>query len=169
MPDVDTSNAWVYEGFLALTVHGLLWISLRSWIYISTLRKLGESPKAIAYDKFALFMANFSETGITTLVLILVIGVPLMVPTVWEVVSKPNRQGFVWLAKKVKISYYAGGVCFRLLLAVISVVVTAMIWTHAIREVMSVGNGQTQLWNEAWKVPNPSADTIYGVILSLWS
>ncbi|KAL9617586.1 MAG: hypothetical protein Q9160_007656 [Pyrenula sp. 1 TL-2023] len=167
MPDVDTSNAWVYEGFLAIILHGLIWISLRFRIYFSALRKRATQDHDSTLG--SLLIDSFSAAGIATAILIILIGIPLMTPTIWEVIFKPSRNGYVWLSRKIHLNHYRGGVAFRLLLAVVSATVSALIWYHAIQEAINVRDGRTESWNEAWKVPNPSADTFYGVILSLWS
>ncbi|QDS75890.1 hypothetical protein FKW77_002169 [Venturia effusa] len=162
MPDVDTSNAWVYEGFLALTIHGLLWVVLRLWVFFDFVHKAERAA-------WSLFIESFSSTGIVVIGLVVVFDLPMMIPTIWEVVWKPLRGGMVWLARRTGIGYYTSGRLFRLLLAAMSLLVSSMIWKHAGDELAAVHGGKTKSWNAAWKEPNPSADTVYGVLLSLWS
>lgn len=169
MPDVDTSNAWVYEGFLAVVVHSLNWISLRSWIFFSTPAQLNTPSQSLQYNGGKLFVDIFSRFGIAVFVLVCIIGVPLMIPTIGEVISRPSRHGMVWLARRTHISYYAGGITFRLTLAAVSLVVALMIWIQAAEELVAVERGQMKSWNAAWEKPNPCAQTVYGAFLSLWA
>jgi hypothetical protein len=163
MPDVDTSNAWVYEGFSAATGHGLLWLSLRAWGYnVMIIEHARDAEKMIG------FVDVFTGPGVAMLVL-MIIGVLLMVPTVGEVVFRPNRNGIVWLARFFHLGYGTAGQIFRLLLANITAVIAGLIWTHAIREVTSVTSDHVTPWNRNWREPNPTADTFFGVILSLWA
>ncbi|KAI8941912.1 hypothetical protein NX059_000026 [Plenodomus lindquistii] len=162
MPDVDTSNAWVYEGFSAATLHGLLWLSLRAWGYNVTLIDQAKDMK-----RSVAFMSAFTGPGVVVLVL-MAFGVVLMIPTMGEVLFRPNRDGLVWLARFFTLGYGTAGRVFRLSLTVITSVIVGLIWMHAIQEVKAVTGGRTGPWNLNWKQPNPTADTFFGVILSLW-
>lgn len=167
MPDADTSNAWVYEGFLALTIHGLVWTALRCWIYFTTLFEAQPQPTQSSW--YALFKDSFTDTGIAIVSLVCGVGVPLMIPTIWEVIWRPSRDGMVWLARWTRIPYYTGGKLLRILLAAMSTALACLIWTHAARELIAVSRGQTNPWNAAWQQPNPAANTLFGVLLNLWS
>ncbi|KAG9187035.1 hypothetical protein G6011_10143 [Alternaria panax] len=161
MPDVDTSNAWVYEGFSAATLHGLLWLSLRAWGYgVAMVKHAKDIEIPIS------FMDAFTGPGIALLAL-MAIGVVFMVPTVGEAMFIPHRNGMIWLARFFNVTYWTAGRVFRLLLASVTATVAGLIWAHAILEVGSVTGGRIRPWNINWKEPNPTADTFFGAILSL--
>jgi len=139
-------------------MHSLIWILIR----FSTLLQ-GESVTIVQVK------AMFSGLGIPVLILGLVIGVPLMLPTAWEVVFRPSRGGIVWLQRYFKIDYDAGGKAFRLLLLVLAIAVAVLTWLHAVRELFNVKAGRVEPWNKSWSVANPGTKAFYGVILSIWS
>jgi hypothetical protein len=82
-------------------------------------------------EKMIGFVDVFTGPGVAMLVL-MIIGVLLMVPTVGEVVFRPNRNGIVWLARFFHLGYGTAGQIFRLLLANITAVVAGLIWTHTV-------------------------------------
>lgn len=168
MPDVNTSNAWVYEGFLAVMLHGCLCVSYRLSVFISTLNSQKEGAPA-AKRGTDLFFILFPGPGIAVLGMVVVIFLPLMLPTLWEITFRPYRDGLVWLARLFNIGYEAGGRSFRLLLLALSTALTAMVWAVVGEEIMRLQRGKTEPWNQNWRTPNPTSDTIWGVVLSLWS
>ena len=158
MPDVDTSNAWVYEGFSSVVIHSLIWTVLRVYTFLQADSVTLVQLKAV-----------FSGPGIAVIVLGLAIGVPFMTPTIWGVAFRPSREGLVWLNKYFKLGYKIGGQVFRLLLLVVAAAVATLVWLHAIFELLDIKDGRLRPWNVNWNVVNPGTKSFYGVILSVWS
>lgn len=148
MPDIDTSNPWVYEGFLAVMLHGCLFVSRRAYVFASILRDHGEKAAQPTHVYFELFFTSFSgPAGIAILVMVAIIFIPLMAPTLWDIIFRSWRDGSVWLAKAFKIgyeSYHAGGLSIRLFLALLSMILTIMI----VKETIRLRDEKMQTWNQ---------------------
>lgn len=141
-----------------MVIHSLIWTSLRLSTFLQT------DSVTLAQLKVV-----FSGLGIAVTILGLTVGLPLMIPTIWEVAFRSSRQGFVWLNRYFKLGYQAGGRVFRLLLLAAAAAVAALTWLHAIFELLDVKGGRLQPWNEVWSLANPGTTSFFGIILSIWS
>lgn len=166
MPDIDTSNAWVYEGCIALTMQLATWIGLRLWAFSRTLTSSDESWKHDYSTSWRLFNASFTNISIG-LAVILVIGTGLMFPTTRDI-FQPHRKGHTWVNRVFNISYQRGAVIIRLTLASLALGVSAATWWQASRELQEVRDGNMKPWNANWTMPNPTSSSILDVIWCLY-
>jgi putative flippase GtrA len=87
------------------------------------------------------------------MLVLMIIGVLPMVPTVGEVVFRPNRNGIVWLARFLYLGYGTAGQIFRLLLANITAVVAGLIWTYIVSHLNTDSTMANSLYRTRSSVP----------------
>lgn len=165
MSDIDTSNAWVYEGFTALTLQLALWTGLRLWAFGRTISLPGKAWSEHFSSPWELFAESLSPAGIV-LTVVLVAGIPLLARSIRDLWI-PYRQSLTWLNVKLGLDVRTGGAVIRTALAVMMIAITTAIWHNAFQELREVSDGNVDPWNKDWASPNPGIQSILDVIWCL--
>ncbi|KAK9415463.1 putative TLC domain-containing protein [Seiridium unicorne] len=168
MPDIDTSNGWVYEGFSALTIQLLVWVGWRLWTFLRFLKGSDGSWRITHKTWLHLLTASMTPGGIA-LTFVLVLGGPLMIPTLRDVFTPyRSNRGMTWLNRKFGLEYYRGGRIIRFVFAMLSLAVTGVTWWQVAQELKMVQNGSTELWNVNWTLPNPPTNAVVDTVCFLY-
>lgn len=171
MPDIDTSNAWVFEGFSALSIQLLLWVIWKTLVYLRTINGPSDTWRKSYGDWWHLLEANFTSSSIALLAILLV-GSIMMVPTLCDVFVR-HRHGTVWVNRMFEragwmLEFYTGGRVIRSVLAGLALIVSALTWWQVARELKLVQQGITHPWNSNWTQPNSPVNAVVDAVCFLY-